>query len=832
MNQRSPSVHPPTQPLLALAFLSGGVALVYEVVFFRSLGLLFGVATYTAAAVVASFLAGLGLGAWAGGRLSTARSPLRQYAVLELLIGLFGLATPFLFKIAADHLTPPAGDGSFPWQTFLLSFLILVLPTMLMGATFPILGRALAAGRENVAGRIGLLYGWNTGGAVLGTLVCAYQLLPALGLTGTTRLAAGLNLLLAGGALLLARRGRGAIRDASRTFTEEEEPAGATPHGAALFSMVTIIGCVTIALQILGNRLLISLVGGSVYAFATVLAIFLLGIAGGGLFGGGFLAARTRPLTALAHCCFLLAGGIGLGLMLLRLRLGPGDPLQGPRNFGLLSPGASLLDFLLASTTLAALTFLPATLLSGALFPAVTRWFKATPGALARKLGLLYGLNTLGSVAGSIAAVVLLLPLLGLRWSLLLLALLSLLAGLLPLIAARKAGEKPSPALLAGSLLVAFALLTGGLFPGQPAGAADGEKEIFYAESPASSVQVIEVEEQGEPLPVRCLFVNGKAVATSLFIDQRLQLLLGFIPTLLHENPRRIVSIGFGTGMSSGALALSGAESLEVVELSRGVIAAAPLFDRWTGSVLDRPNVRIHNDDGRAFLKRSREQYDLISADPIHPWVAGSAYLFTQEYYRLARARLADGGMMSQWIPLYELTTEDIAGIVRTFSEVFPEVSAWVTGYDMVLLGTLKPLAIDPRLLRSRIAREPVDSLLRGIGVPDAESLLGCYFAGKETLAELASRAPRTITDDQPWIEFTAPRSALLSTYATEVLTFLARAEDRLPLHPMTAPATALRIETANLRLREAALRFVETIQTTGRLGTARNAYIAELRRD
>ncbi|MFH0944390.1 MAG: fused MFS/spermidine synthase, partial [Planctomycetota bacterium] len=731
-------------------------------------------------------------------------------------------------RLAGEHLSPPAGGGSFPWQTFLLSFLILVVPTMLMGATFPVLGRALAADRENVAGRIGQLYGWNTGGAELGTLLCAYQFLPALGLAGTTRLAAGLNLLLACAALLLAWRSRGA--PAAATRPPSREPASGTPHGAALFSMAALIGCVTVALQILGNRLLISLLGGSVYAFASVLAIFLLGIAGGGLLGGGFLAARKRPLSALAHCCFLLAGAIGLGLLLLRMKVGPGDPLQGPRNLGLLSPGASMLDFLLAATSLAALTFLPATLLSGAIFPAVTRWFQASPGPLARRLGLLYGLNTLGSVVGSVMAVVVLLPLFGLRWSLLSLGLLSLLAGLLPLLAGRKAGEQPPPALLAASLLFSLALLAGGLYPGQPDGAALGEREIFYAESPASSVQVIEVEERGEPMPVRCLFVNGKAVATSMFIDQRLQLLLGFIPTLLHEDPRRIVSIALGTGMSSGALALSGAESLEIVELSSGVIAAAPLFDRWTGAVLDRPNVQLHCDDGRAFLQRSQKQYDLISADPIHPWVAGSANLFTAEYYRLARARLADGGMMSQWIPLYELTTEDIAGIVRTFSEVFPEVSAWVTGYDMVLLGSLEPLAIDLQRIRSRVSREPVRSLLRGVGVPDAESLLGCYFAGRESLQELAGRASRTITDDQPWIEFTAPRSALMSGYATEVLTLLALSGDRLPLRPGADPAVRAQIEAANLALREAALRFVEAIQTTGRLGAARNAYSAELR--
>ena len=835
VKQRAPRASASQSSVLALATLSGAAALIYEVVFFRSLGLMFGVATYTAAAVVASFLGGLGLGAWLGGRLPESVRALRQYAILEFLTALFGFASPWLFRAAGGLVEPPAGDHGFPFGTFLLAFLLLLWPTLMMGATFPVLGRAIAGRSNQVARRIGQLYGWNTAGAVLGTLGAAYLFLPELGLFGTTLLAAGLNLLLGLWALWLS----GGVPAPAVVLSHRDAPSGnALPQGegkaaplALLFGCVALIGCATIALQILANRLLVSLLGGSVYAFASVLAMFLLGIALGGALGGGFVARRPRPLTALAQACWLVAGGIGLGLLLLRLRLGLTDPLRGARNLSLLTQDPSLLDFLGVSTLLSALTLLPATLLSGAVLPAVSHWFQNAPGLLSRRLGALYGASTIGSVLGSLVAVSVLLPLCGLRVSLWLIALLAVAAGLLPFIAARAAGERPSSGMGLLSLPAALLLLYLGLRPGDPSAGEAGVREIFYTESPASSVRVIEVLEQGEPRPVRCLFVNGKPVATSLLIDQRLQLLLGFIPTLIHPRPERILSIALGTGMSSGALAVSGARSVEIVELSSGVIAAAPLFDDWNAEVLRQPNVTLYNDDGRAFLARSDERYDLISADPIHPWVAGSAFLFTREYYSLAREHLLPGGLMSQWIPLYELTTEDIGGIVLTFSEVFPEVSAWVTGYDLVLLGSLEPLAIDVEQVRERMAREPTRSMLRNIGVSEAADLLGCWFAGRPTLDRLAGRAPRPITDDRPWIEFTAPRSALRSGYALEVLTLLAEASDEPPFAVDVSARDLEAIRASRQRLREAALSFVKTIWTTGRQGAARNAYSAELQR-
>ncbi len=816
--------------ILGLALVSGAAALVYEIVFFRSLGLLFGVAIHAVAAVVTSFLGGLGLGAWLGGRLLVRGDPLRVYAALELLIAAFGISSPWLFSAARAFAAPPPGDSAFPAGTLALAFLLLLWPTLMMGATFPVLGRAVAAGLapQETARRVGLLYGWNTAGPFLGTLLAAYALLPAAGLRLATHTAAGANLALAGAALWLAsRRGAKAAAAPSPGAAERGEPP--LRQRGPLILCVLLTGCASIALQVLGTRLLITLLGASVFAFASVLAVFLLGIALGGACGGGWLARGERPLSSLAACCAALGGAVGLGLLLLRLRLGAEDPLLGARNLGHPEEAYGLLGFLLSSGGLAALAFLPATLLSGAILPAAARACGSSPGALSRGLGALYAANTAGSVLGSLGAAFLLLPLLGLRMSLLVVACVALAAGLPALLAARRAAEKISVPLLAAVLCAAAALVGSGLRQGEAPGRAEGLTGLFYAESPASSVKVFLARHASESEPVRCLAVNGKTVASSLFIDRRLQLLLGFISTLAHPGPHRILSIGLGTGMSSGALALSGAESVEIVELSRAVIDACPIFDEWTGRVLERRNVRAYVDDGRAFLQRSGDRYDVISADPIHPWVAGSAYLYTVEYYTLARAHLAPGGLMSQWIPLYELTTEDIAGIFATFSSVFPEVCAWLTGYDLVLLGSERPFVLDAERVQLALAREPTRASLAQVGIYQPHDLLACFFAGTGTLRALARRAPALITDDHPWIEFTSPLSAFRAGYATEVLRLLAAATDVAPLAAGTPPTLLDRTRAANQRLRQAALDFAASARA-GDIGAAVSAYIEVLR--
>lgn len=850
-------------PIYGLAVLSGAVALVYEIVFFRALGLVFGVAVHAAAAVVAAFLGGLGVGAWTGGRWLSRGNPLRIYAALELSIAVCGYVAPFLFEGLKDlsHRGALSGDdpGAFPTMTLALAFVIVLPPTALMGATFPVLGRAVAGGARDVARRIGWLYGLNTIGAFAGTLLAAYAILPTLGLIGTAHLAAGANVVLGVLSLVIARRQQtpsGAesesadrppkgLRDPARKGgpgSKTEDPmAGSVPLLALLVAALGM-GFSAVAFQVLGNRLLISLVGGSVYAFAIVLAVFLLGIGGGGALLSGRVGGSRQPFRALSICAAATAAGPGVGLLVLTAwvraladtepgRVPFADMLAGAMNSSLgvesgsiplawQAPAFAGMTFLAA-----AVVFLPATFASGAILPALARFLGSGERSLSRGLGSIYLWNTLGSICGSLVAGFFLLPHFGLRTSLWFAAGAALItAGILAWTGWRRgeAGAFRWPSIAGAAAVLALFL---GLAPGRPNRGGGEFEAVFYAEAEASAVKVIEFYDPAEGRDVRSLAVNGKVVASSRAIDQRLQYLLGFIPTLIHEDPKRILSIALGTGMSSAALAVTGAKQVEIVELSQGVIDACYTFDEWTHQVLERKNVTCHVADGRRFLTRSQDLYDLITADPIHPWVAGSAYLYTVEYYGLAARHLAEGGIMTQWVPLYNLSTEDVAGITRSFGEVFPHVSAWLTGYDMILVGSNEPMIVDAARIQRRMQRQPTRSMLASCGVYSPADLLACHFAGDAVLREFGELARGPITDDRPWIEFTAPWS-LFESYPLDVYRMLVTAGDAVPLPDDTPEALRDSVRHANRQLREATAQFIDDLQVGGdRAATALNYY-------
>ncbi len=837
-----------TSLLLLLAFVSGAAALVYEVVFFRSLGLVFGVAVHAIAAVVGSFLLGLGAGARFLGPALGRHPPLKAYAALEALIALFGYASPFLFRglrhLAQSGALPTVGSASFPLLALVGSFLVLAIPTFLMGATFPVLGRAIAkGGREGeaaeeatgIATRVGWLYGVNTLGACGGALLASYFALPRLGLLGATHLAAGLNIAIAIAAFLLASN---PAFDAPMELPDETKPAKRngeeSPYLVDIAFAVGAIGFTAIALQVLANRILISLLGGTVYVFGAVLAVFLLGIAIGGAFGGE-LAERSRAPRAVLACLALAFGGaIGFGIALIEWKIGGGDVLAGGKNIELLEPGEHLdvftpLRYLKVTFKLSFLGLFLATALSGAFLPAAIRVVCRQGRHLSGSLGRLYLWNTIGSIAGSLAAAFVLLPMLGLRTSLFLLVGVCALAGAILFRSSQRAKEPPRGRLVAA--VAALFVLPGSalLKPGVDPGAAEGLRPVFYREATASAAKVYEVDDEAEELPILSLMVSGKAVATSIFIDRRLQLLLGFVSTLTHRDPQDLLCIGLGTGMTSGALAVAGGE-LTVVEISDAVIDAAREFASFNAQLHERPDVTILRDDGRSYLTRCGRTFDVISADPIDPCVSGSAYLYTQEYYRLGRDHLRPAGMMSQWIPLYDLALSDIAGIVKTFRSVFPHVTAWVTGYDMVLLGSDAPIELDPVAIEARIAADPtLKKMLESVGVRDAKDLVACCFVTDASLAEFERRADALNTDEHPWIEFHAPLVSF-GTYPLDVYDWLAATPDVPPLVSGLPLAVVDEIATRQRRLKALAATFVADIRRTGRYGQARTSYIESLR--
>ncbi|MFM7297730.1 MAG: fused MFS/spermidine synthase, partial [Planctomycetota bacterium] len=654
-----------TALLLAIAFVSGAAALVYEVVFFRGFGLAFGVASHAVAAVVGAFLFGLGLGAWLGGKWLARVRPLRAYVGIELAIALYGLAAPTLMRQAREAAERGEIGLDAPLVAVPAAFALLAWPTLCMGATFPLLGRAIAQRARATWSSVGWLYALNTLGACAGALLAAYALLPELGLTRTTHAAVAGNVAVALLAALLARGEAHIGQDVSEV---EPAPLAASAPRVLLLGTVAMLGASALALQVLANRVLHSLLGGTVYVFAAIVAVFLFGVAAGGAFGGHMGQRARRPVTLLGVLALAFALSICIGIVVLRARAGGEDLLYGPDNISLLEPGEWVSEYpksryLRLAIELSGLLLLVPTFLSGAFFASALAWARGSRAELGAALGRVYLWNTLGSILGSLLASFVLLPQLGLRGSFAVACALSIAVGVWLLWSAAARAEGAKPLVRFGALFAASCALVA-LLPGEVPGSREQFRTVFAADAPASSAKVQEFLDASEPEPIRNLRVNGKTVASSIFIDRRLQYLLGAISTLAHPEPRKLACIGLGTGMTSAAMAVCGGE-LVVVEISPAVIDAARRFEAWNAALHQREDVRIVADDGRAWLARTDERFDVISADPIDPCVSGSAYLYTEEYYRLGRARLAPGGLMSQWIPLYDLAPSDIAGIVR-----------------------------------------------------------------------------------------------------------------------------------------------------------------------
>jgi spermidine synthase len=836
-----------TGSVLALAAVSGASALVYEVTWFRGLGLVLGVASHSVAAVVGAFLLGLGLGAWLAGRYLAHVRPLAAYAVVEFAIALFAFASPAL--IDGLRALVHGGGVVFGSTPFAVAgaFALLLVPTVLMGATFPLLGRVLAdaSDERGTSARIGWLYGINTLGAAAGALLAAYALLPELGARGTTHVAACANLAVGVLAFALSRVTREARPNATsyksngREHGEAHSPSASTAaeltRTRVILAASAAVGFAALVLQVLANRVIVSLLGGAVYVFGAIVAVFLIGIAAGGAFGGRLARRVVSPTALLGRISWLFAGAIGLGIAVLAWRTGGDDLLAGPDNIALVEgvsqwpESITPLHYLWRTFELAFLALLPATFLSGAFLPAAIAAVRTKNGDVGRAIGGVYLANTAGSIVGSLIASFLLLPHAGLRGGLATAAAVAIVSGAALLLLARRRGE----ALRAYSVVACAAVAVIGvalLAPGTPPGSREGLVTIFHRESAASGAKVQEFTDAAEPQPIRNLRVNGKTVASSIFIDRRLQYLLGFVSTLVHEEPRSMLCIGLGTGMTSAAMATAGGE-LTVVEISPAVVDAARAFATWNERLHERPDTTIVVDDGRAWLTRTEQRFDVISADPIDPCVSGSAYLYTREYYELGRARLAPGGLMSQWIPLYDLSPSDIAGIVLTFQQVFPHATAWVTGYDMMLIGAAEPLALDPARIAERFEDEHTRRMLADVGIDSAEELIGTCFAGPAALTAIAAGASRPNTDDDPWIEFSAPRAAF-GTFPLAVFRALATSADPLPLHPDVGGLMTRACEHFRAELQAEMLAFVQAIESGRGYGAARTDYIAALRSD
>lgn len=715
---------------------SGFAALGYQIVWTQRSALWLGHESAAVLAVVAAFFGGLALGSLAlGARIERSERPAHWYAACEAAIALWSLVLAFLMAPASDALLALTGaqpSALRQWSiAFGGTFLLLLPATAAMGATLPAMERVMARLQRQGAS-IAALYAGNTFGAVIGVLAAAFWLVPAWGLARTAALCALLNLLCAAAVLRLPRGPAGA---------EAGEAAAPMARSAALPWQLAATGALGIGYEVLVVRVLSEVAENTVYTFAMLLAVYLVGSALGAAAYQRWGAGSTRPqivrdrlLALLAACCVLGTGSLWAAPW-----------LQAATAAAL---GAGMGSALAAEAVLAAAAFLPPTLVMGALFSHLSMQARAAGIGFGRSLGI----NTLGAAIAPPLFGVLLLPALGPKLALLLVA-----AGYLALLPPRAwRSSLALPAMATTAFGVVLALWAAPLaFVEVP----EGGRIVSYRDGAMAAVSVVEDADGVSRLRINNRAQEGSSA--TVLADARQALL----PLLLHPAPKHALFLGLGTGVTASSAAQDPALEVDAVELLPEVIEASAHFTPAISG--EQPNPRLHllAGDARRYVRAAATRYDLIVSDNFHPARSGSASLYTVEHFRAVRARLADGGLFCQWLPLHQLDLATLRSIVASFLAANPDAWAMLAtnSLDTPVIGLVAratssgSVRFDPQAARTRLARNGLPRAPAEFGLADEFALLGSFVAGPQALARFAGNAPAN-TDDHPVVAYLAPR--------------------------------------------------------------------------
>lgn len=762
------------QAVFAVFFLSGAVGLVYEVAWLRMFRLAMGNTVYTSAMVLTAFMAGLALGSLLIGRIADRlRHPLRVYALIEGGIGAYALILPYLMPPvdpAYGWLYGRFGDApvALAMGRFLISFLLLLGPSTLMGATLPLVSRGVTAGLEWIGRDVGRLYGVNTLGAAAGALLAGFALIPHAGVSGTILLAAFANVFICAAALWLDR---GAVVLTAGTTSLRSGNVGSRSRlQLAVLGAVAGAGFASMVYEVAWTRALALLIGSSVYAFTLMLGAFIAGLGSGTVVVSGWIDRRRDPV--------LFLGGVQLVVALAALAVVPLFQFLPMFVVNMVTRYAGSFAALhaLEFSTVFALMLVP-TFCMGAVFPTVARMYTLDFTRLGRSVGEAYAANTLGSVAGSFTAGFVLIPMIGSRAAILVAVAINTAIGVGFWVTAvkhrRRVWLAPAAALLmllgvvawraprwdtllftSAPYLYAYKYDTSGVSDwAELQDAMTRNRELLYEEEGLTATVTV-VKSDGQLY----LKVNGKTDASSRG-DLRSQSLLSHLPLIQCEHPRSALLIGLGSGISLGALEQHPVEHIECVEISPEVVEAASYFSDVNGDALADDRVQLIIGDGRNHVAYSTQMYDAIISQPSNLWIAGMADLFTREFFQSCRHRLAPDGIMCTWVQAYAMRAVDFRTVVRTFISVFPDAVLWesVPGGDYFLIGRMRPEPILPEVWRTRVAHRGLRPDLERIGVGSVDNMLCSYVAGAKGLARFANGVSVN-TDDNARLEFSSPR--------------------------------------------------------------------------
>jgi spermidine synthase len=725
--------------MLALFVGSGCAALIYEVVWFQLLQLSLGSSAVSMGVLLGTFMGGMCLGSWLFPKKVDAKHhPLKVYAYLEIGIGICGLLILFIVPLLGGVYAAVAGSG--PFSVFLrgiVASIVLLPPTLMMGATLPAISRWVEATPRGVSW-LGFFYGGNIAGAVIGCLLAGFYLLRVFDMTITTVVAAAINALVGVLALTLA----------SRAPYEAPVPGDAKAEGApgsgVVYVTIALSGLTALAAQVVWTRVLSLLFGATVYTFSLILAVFLVGLGIGSSLGSSMAHTLKNPRAALGWAQMLLCVALAYAAYMTTASMPywPVNPQIQTNTFFQFQ-----LDLMRA-----AFTILPGAMLWGMSFPLALASVARKGQDPARLVGGVYAANTVGAIVGAVFASILAIKWFGSQHTQMALIGVSAISGLLMLASANDETGKGKTQVASMALLI---IVTGGagllartvppmpgilVAYGRYAATWVGQNDIFYTgEGMTASVAVSRT-----PTGVLNYHNAGKVQASSEPQDTRLERMLGHITTVTHPNPLNVFVIGCGAAVTAGAVSIDPRVKDQLIAEIEPLVphVVADYFSEHNFNVLHNPKVRLHIDDARHYLLTTKETYDAITSDPLDQWVKGAATLYTREFFNVMKAHLKPGGVLTLWVHLYETDAITVKSELATFFEAFPNGAVFANlnngqGYDLVLWGPRDGGPIDVDAVQARIddpANEALAQSLREIGFTSAVDLFSTYSGSARDL--------------------------------------------------------------------------------------------------
>ncbi|HQX81587.1 MAG TPA: fused MFS/spermidine synthase [Vicinamibacterales bacterium] len=726
--------------MLALFVGSGCAALIYEVVWFQMLQLSLGSSAVSLGVLLGTFMGGMCLGSWLFPKyVGNQNHPLRMYAYLELGIGVCGILVLLVVPLLGGVYTAIAGTGQFSvFMRGLVAAVVLLPPTLMMGATLPAISRWVEATPRGV-GWLGFFYGGNIAGAVVGCLLAGFYLLRVFDMATATFVAVALNVIVGLLALTIANRAPYDAPDPNRA------QVGPAPGSRVVYITIALSGLTALAAQVIWTRVLSLLFGATVYTFSLILAVFLVGLGIGSSLGASMARSMKNPRAALGWTQMLLCVALAYAAYMTNASM-PFWPIN-PQ----ITSGQPFMNFQL-DLMRATFVILPGAILWGMSFPLALASVASRNQDPARLVGGVYAANTVGAIVGALFASLLAVAWIGSQQTQMALIGISAIAGLMMLASSADDAGKGRTQLATMFILI---LVTGGagllarsvppmpwllVAYGRYAATWVGQNEIIYmGEGMTASVAVSRT-----PNGVLNYHNAGKVQASSEPQDMRLQRLLGHMTTLIPENPKSVLVIGCGAGVTAGAVSidpvLSAVTIAEIEPLVPEVVSK--YFSEHNFAVVQNPKVRVHLDDARHFLLTTKEKFDAVTSDPLDPWVKGAATLYTREFFDVVKAHLNPGGVVTLFVQLYESSDAAVKSEIATFLEAFPQGVVFANtingqGYDLVLVGQLDPKPIDVDRVQARLsdpANAAIAKSLSEIGVFSAVDLFGTYGGRKDDM--------------------------------------------------------------------------------------------------